>query len=326
MDRAEAQRRFQKADKLYTYGRFEDVLLELETLEQYFPDNHRLLNAKARTLEQLGRHSEALAVCDRLLNNFNYEKIRPIRNRLAETISSGGDAPQRAFWGNEPNPGPGSPAPSAGPDSGDEDKPRRFRIKPIRLLLLLAIIALMYFGYLPYWLGGGLIAAYFILMIAIKVLFGSLVKKIFSAPFKMKGKALAGATCHVHGFQWTEGPAVQVDSEDEEAEGAPDPNLRYAWIEVTITPPEQSEGFISWEPGELMLAPLSMSLKGLDDLEGCFQVQDVKLVVNGLDREDDPGKYEGPQRLKVLVGVPREETAFKFVYYFEQFGEVRLTG
>jgi len=87
MDRVEAQRRFAKADKLFLFGRYEDVLVELEALDEHYPGNHRLLNARARTLAKLGRISEALAICDWLLDEFQYEKIRPFREQLARELS-----------------------------------------------------------------------------------------------------------------------------------------------------------------------------------------------------------------------------------------------
>ncbi|MBX3176963.1 MAG: hypothetical protein KF886_06375 [Candidatus Hydrogenedentes bacterium] len=339
MDSREAQDRFRKADKLFTYGRYEDVLVELEALEQHFPSNHRLLNAKARTFEQLGRLSESLAVCDRLLNEFRYEKIQPVRDRVAAALTRQNAAPQQAFWANEPAAEDAEEIPEAEDASNDAPAAeRRFRIKPVRLALLAAVLAAMYFGYISYLTGGILIAGWFILVFLVKKLVGALFMRLFTTPFRMKGKALAGATCTVHGHAWAEKPAdadgngedEDEDEDEDEGEGegcngAPDRPLRYVWIDVTITPQPRTSGFTHWEPGELMLAPLSMRYKGLDDMDKCFGVRDIKLVVDGQIQEEEGMKYHGPLRLRILAGVPEDESAFKFVYYFEQFGEIHLT-
>lgn len=327
MDSREAQDRFRKADKLFTYGRYEDVLVELETLERHFPDNHRLLNARARTLEQLGRLSESLAVCDRLLNEFSYEKIQPVRDRVAAALARENAAPQQAFWGNEPAAEDAEEIPEAGEASEEEPAAeRRFRVKPIRLALLAAVLAAMYFGYISYWTGGILIAGWFVLVFLVKKLMGALFMRLFTTPFRMKGKALAGATCTVHGHEWAEKPANdEGEEEDEGGNGAPARPLRYVWLDVTITPQPRTSGFTHWEPGELMLAPLSMRYKGLDDMDNCFGVRDIKLVVDGQIQEEEGMKYHGPLRIRLLAGVPEDESTFKFVYYFEQFGEIHLT-
>jgi len=332
MDKSEAERRFQKADKLFTYGRYEDALAELQALDASFPSNHRVLNARVRTLEQLQRYEEALALCDRLVNELGYEKAQTMRERLAEEVARSTAAPQQAFWSNQAEPMPASPvqnAPSADTPlekeilSDEEPAKRRFKLKPVRLLILIGLVAGMYLGYVPYWLGGGLIGFYFIMKYIVIGLIGKwLMLKIFTAPFKMKGKALQGATCQLNGHEWTEKPATtEGGSEDEEVPTVP---LRYVWLDVSIMPQERTQGFTHWEPGELALAPASLKYTGLDDMEKCFTVQDIKLVVDGQEMPEEGMKYHGPQRLKMLFGVPLDQDSFKFVYYFEQFGELRL--
>ena len=339
MDKSEAERRFQKADKLYTYGRFEDALADLDALDSAFPNNHRVLNARVRTLEQLQRYDEALALCDRLVNELGYQKAQTMKDRLAEEVARAGSAPQDAFWSNEPGPAP-SPSPIAPPAlspvtvvaAGAESLPdapakRRFKLKPVRLIILLGLIAGMYLGYVPYWLGGGLIGAYFVIKYILIGLIGKwLIFKIFTAPFKMKGKALEGATCQLHGHEWTEKPAsiAEEEQDGDEDDVKPFVPLRYVWLDVTITPQERTQGFTHWEPGELALAPLGLKYTGLDDMEKCFSVHNIKVIVDGQEAEEEGMKYHGPVRLKMLFGVPLDQDAFKFVYYFEQFGELKL--
>ncbi len=315
MDKKEAKTRFEKADKLYTHGRYEDALADLDAIEVHFPDNHRILNAQARTLERLQRYDRALAICDRLLNEFQYEKVRPLRENISVAMRNVPPPLPQA----KPVQPPTGEATIQEDDSMDEREPR-FKIKPVRLIILIALCAGMYFGYVPIWLGAGLIVFYFV----VKVLIGAAIRKLFSAPFKMKGKALAGATCVLHGFEWTERPA-DADWSDDEEEEAPAEDLRYVWLDLTITPQEKSEGFTYWEPGELMLAPTDRPIKGLEDLENCFQVEDVKLVHDGQVSDDEDGKYAGPQRLKLLAGIPHDKHQFALQYYFEQFGNIQLS-
>jgi hypothetical protein len=208
------------------------------------------------------------------------------------------------------------------------DAERRFRIKPVRLTLLAVVLAAMYFEYISYLTGGILIAAWFVLVFLVKKLVGALFVLLFTAPFRMKGKALSGATCMMHGHTWAEKPAdLEGDGEDDDegGNGTPARPLRYVWIDVTITPQPRTSGFTHWEPGELMLAPLSMRYRGMDDLDKCFGVREIQVVVDGQVREDGGTKYHGPQRFRILAGVPEDESVFKFVYYFEQFGEIHLT-
>lgn len=334
MDKSEAERRFQKADKLFTYGRFEDALAELDALDSAFPDNHRVLNAKVRTLEQLQHYDTAVTLCKRLVDDLGYEKARNLLERLEEAASRAGAAPQEAFWSNAPAPPASPPAvaspPAEAPESESAPKPPRkvhFKIKPVRLLILIGLSAGMYLGYVPYWLGGGIIGTYFFVKyILIRVIGKWLMLKVFTAPFKMKGKALAGATCQLHGFEWTEKPAEASEEEGDEEDAKPFKPLRYVWLDVSIVPEERTQGFTHWEPGELALAPANLKYTGLDDMEKCFTVHSIKMMLDGQEVDEEGMKYHGPQRLKMLFGLPMDQNDFKFVYYFEQFGEVKLSG
>lgn len=316
MDKSEAQIRFKKADRLFKLGRFEDTLDELEAIDRAFPNNHRVLNAQARTLGELRRFEQGLAVCDRLLAEFQYEKIRPLREHFVQKIGSMAATPAMQAATPEGTP-PMSDQESFHEHSEDTGNPR-FSIKPIRLLLLVAIVAGMATGYVPPWIGGVLIGGYFLAKFAIS----ALLKRLFTAPFKMKGKALAGADCTLHGVEWTTRPTWDED----EAFGGdgPEQPLRYAWLDVTITPADNNSGFTHWEPGELMLAPADLKFKGLDSLDHCYEVLDVKLAGANGHEEDEIGKYEGAQRLKLLVGIPENVNKFRFVYYVEAFGHVNL--
>ena len=322
MDRSEAELRFSEANSLYLQGEYARALDILLELERVFPGNHRIIKAKAQTLFKIGRHQEALHLCDRLIIDFGYEKARVYRDKIASEM--GHEEPASLPIPAEP---PALPADIDSPADMEREqeelplpKKTRFRIKPVRLAILVALIAGMYFGRIPYWLGGGLVAAYFL----IKLVMRAAIYRLFTIPFKMKGQALEDATVEMHGFEWTEKPAsTSSDDEDEEVEGPRAP-LRYACLDVTITPLVRPRGFTHWEPGELVLASANKKVRGLDDLDTCHRIHAVKFITDGQERDDEGYKVHGPQRLKVLAGLPEGETEFKFVYYTEVFGTISL--
>ncbi|MBM3289666.1 MAG: tetratricopeptide repeat protein, partial [Candidatus Hydrogenedentes bacterium] len=139
MPNSDAHERFQAASNLYTAGAYADALEIIQELVQQFPDNVNLLKALARTLAKLGRTDEAVAICDRLESEFGYARARAYRDRI--TGKSRDDVPTIAF---EP-PAADDEAPPVeltelgGDDEDGKPAKRRFRIKPVRLGLLLLV-------------------------------------------------------------------------------------------------------------------------------------------------------------------------------------------
>lgn len=312
MDRVAANRRFAEADALFRQGDYAESLVVLDELYDLYPEEHRLLRARAETLARLGRVDEALDTCDRLLDHFHYEKIRPLRDQL---LSRGapGDAPLPFM---PPDVRERSDELSEGDDEVMSSR-RRFRVKPVRLALLLAIVAGMYYQYVPYWLGIGLIAGYLIVRWAI----ARAIRRLFMMPFRMKGQALAGATVEVHAV--TPAPMPVADDEADDDGPAPE-SLRWVYIDATIHPKPRTHGFILWEPGELVIAPASVDCRSLDDLDRCIGIHRCWIVENGTIVEDEGMKYQGPLRIKIHVGLPSNEVSFRFVYYTETFGTLSI--
>ena len=328
MGQSEAERRFADASELYKTGRYEEALALISELDYEFPGNIHLLKAKARTLAKLGRTAEAIAVCDLLELDLGYDKARTFRKQL-ESKAAGG-VPTIAFDPNQYGESDDDTPPVDMTQIGGEESAeqtagkKRFRIKPVRLGLLILIVAGMYFGYVNYYVGGGIIVAYFAIKLIIKLAFGKALEALFSIPFRMKGRALEGATAELHGFEWAEKPkAAEADDDDEEAK-KPKVPLRYAWLDVTITPQVRTQGFRHWEPGELMVAPTTVKIRKLGDMDKCFQIHDIKLVSDGKEEDDEGYKLNGPQRLKMLAEVPEGATALSFYYYGFGFGNLRV--
>lgn len=143
-------------------------------------------------------------------------------------------------------------------------------IKPRRLIPLILLMLGMALGKIPVWFGGGLLVVYF----GTKYMINRFVQRLIMIPFSLKGKALAGATVEVHGYEWTEPPR----QEGEVVINMEGVQLRYAWIDVTVTPPETSEGFIHWEPTDLMLCPTWFKIKKVSDLDVCLGVEEVRFI------------------------------------------------
>ena len=327
MGESKAEVRFRQASQLYMDGRYEEALALISELDNEFPGSVNLLKAKARALAKLGRLSEAIAVCDRLERELGYEKARVFRKQLETKVNGG--VPTISFDSNGAGANDDDDTPAVemteipGAESGDEPTKKRFRIKPVRLVLLLLIIAGTYLGYIDYYVGGGIIAAYFIVKFGLKILFGAALKSLLSIPFKMKGKALDGATAELHGFEWAEKPKDADAGDDEDEPRKVKGPLRYAWLDVIITPQPRSSGFTHWEPGEIMIAPGTLKIRKLDDMDKCFRIYDIKIIADdGQEQEDEGFKLGGQQRLKMLAEFPANAESLRFFYYGYGFGDL----
>ena len=225
----------------------------------------------------------------------------------------------------------------------------------IRLILFVVIALFVIVGGLAvalYHFFGwkGLIAFPFILIVAVwvaKIVISNLVKKFALGLFGMKAGALKGAAMNVHSIRSVPKPpepAPERDEDDEsdesrkelgngnESEGEdevdsetvePETPKDYVELDVTITPKGDSCNSI-WEPTELILT--SERIKSLEDLEGkeVGTTHSVEIWNGSAFGPDDPGKYPGEQRLKIIFEVnPGAQQAWLH-YYNETIGELRL--
>ncbi len=302
MDSREATEKFRWADDLFRAHEWARALGVLEELDAVYPNERKVLFPMARCLAELRRFDDAILICDRLIAEHNHDRAARLRARLLEHLGRPAACPMDV-----------AEAPT---------KPKRFRIKPVRVFLLLSIAAAMWQEWMPIWLGGGLIAAYFLFGFAL----GFVVRRLFEIPFKMKAAALRGASAEVHSVQATEAPPpVELDDEDEE-EGQKGERAYYL-VEATITPraPVPGQAFRGWEPGELAVADAKDRIRNLDDHDKTFGIHQLWFIEDGKAIEDEGMKVGGPCRLRFVVGVPNRVTHCKFVYYSECFGEFALT-
>lgn len=307
MKNKEATERFQEADTLYRAGDYAQALENLESINDAFPGERRILYPLARCYARMDRDEEALAICERLIDDFDFDKAVHLKKRIASKADFRAepvdDLEELELGELEEN------------EDGEES---RFRVKPVRLALLVLIVLAVYLEWMPLWLGIAMVACYFAVRMAISI--G--LRKLFETPFKMKAKALANAEAEVHVVTPTEAPRHDSDYDDEGEATGP---RNWYWIDVTITPTGKSEGFQYWEPGELALADQRARIRTLDDLDDTYAVREVLVLDGDQELEWDGSKYGGPMRLKLHVGLPRDMQYAQFVYYTEAFGDVRLS-
>jgi hypothetical protein len=164
---------------------------------------------------------------------------------------------------------------------------------------------------------------------------------MFQQMFKMKSQVLQGASIEVHSVTHAAAPArpllehhEESDEESEEEEnGGPPPrspgSLAWYCIDVTIIPKRLAGPMTHWDVDDLRLlagnarVPRDVSE---EDKEEDFELSEVEIEENGQFRLAEEGKYTGRQRLRFLVGLPRDLREAKFRYYFEEFGRISLPG
>lgn len=101
-------------------------------------------------------------------------------------------------------------------------------------------------------------------------------------------------------------------------------------LEVTIEPKPATGHFSHWEPGELLLVDINKATdpeslnRDESDADELVIMHDYALKVEGAFIEDEYGKHEGPQTLRLIVGALPEADRLKFQYYFESFGNISL--
>jgi len=176
----------------------------------------------------------------------------------------------------------------------------------------------VYFNLYPFWLGAiviGILAFYLVLSFLMQYV----LQRLFTKPFKLKGKALADAKAEIAGVATApKPPADALDESDDRA-------FVYYFIDVRIVPAAQSKGFTHWEPGELLIAPADLAIDDVDDLNRCFPLFDVQFNDNGTLTPYDGGKYQGPLALRLHVGLDPRQDDYQFAYYFETFGAFKLS-
>jgi hypothetical protein len=231
----------------------------------------------------------------------------------------------------------------------------------LRLILLAIVGMFVAVGVLAvalfhFWGWRGLVAFPFIILAflwAAKFLVKNLVKKFALSLFGMKARALRGATMNIHSIKSVSRPPEREpepdDADDEDAEledgeqkeampvaeavatmnpvmkatTKPEDPKDYAELDVTITPTPNAGNSV-WEPAEFILA--SSKIKSLADIadKEVGSVHSVEVWNGSAFGSDDPGKYPGEQRLKIIFEVKPGSNAAWLYYYNEPIGHLNL--
>ena len=221
-----------------------------------------------------------------------------------------------------------------------------FRLILIALLAVLVLIGGIAVCLFHFWGWKGLIAFPFIVVVLVwlaKVVIGKLFKRLALGLFGIKSGVLRGATMNVHSARAIPKPPdpepgpdpdeddesddeSETDDEDSNADDEPeelDSPKDYVEVDVTITP-KGDAGDSVWEPTELMLTTEKItSLADLEEKEA-GTTHSVEIWNGTAFGPDDPGKYPGEQRLKIIFAVKPGTTRAWLHYYSEPIGELTL--
>lgn len=199
------------------------------------------------------------------------------------------------------------------------------------LAVLVGLLLAVSFGVSMLWrtIGWLSIPVLLLLIVAggfgLKLLFVRFLKKLFLAPFQLKGAALKGAEARIH-------EVLALDGE-----GA----RRRMRMDVTIVPQNNPETpFQHWEFGELRLVPFGTPSgppkeeaddkpstddeveSGLDRDE--VGLEQLEILTDGMWTEYQGEKTAGPLRVRFVAAVPEDLARVSFRYYFEVFGDVAV--
>lgn len=200
----------------------------------------------------------------------------------------------------------------------------------MKMIILLSFLAMsvgavLAIKYLPWWALLGLVA---VLAVVAKFAVKKLLRKAILIPFKMKGAALRGATVEILSLVPVEAPTALEDSPDTGAEASSAGRSFYE-LDVTIKPSEQVDGpFQGWELGEIRLVKPESRIdpnsdESSDEDDSC-RIERFDVWQEGAFVVDEGWKFQGPQRLKLLLAVKPGTRSLKFRYYFEEFGQLVL--
>jgi hypothetical protein len=189
------------------------------------------------------------------------------------------------------------------------------------LFMVLAAGVVVAVRMLPWWAVPALFAA---LALAVVITLRWGLTRLLKLPFKAKGAVLRDATVDVHSIERAEAQTPEPSKEPGLA-GAPGPHEHFR-LDVTITPRAPSGPFTLWEPGELRIVGQDARTGEPKPGEAHFDVRIFEVLEDGHFEQDSGMKYEGPQRLRLMVGVPPGQRRLRFRYYFEVFGSISLPG
>ena len=90
MTKAEAEKKFADADRLYREEKFGEALVLLNELDRTFPNDRNIMYPRARCLSKMDRYEEALDLCNQLILMHNHDRAQDLKSRILERDKAGG--------------------------------------------------------------------------------------------------------------------------------------------------------------------------------------------------------------------------------------------
>lgn len=184
----------------------------------------------------------------------------------------------------------------------------------------------------------GAIGGFAVFALALKAI-GKAIKnkflKLGESLFEAKSVVLRDASVTVHSVQVAPKPEpTEEQNEISTADNAATAPTQFYFVDVTIVPKpvDGATPFQCWDCTELELVSFSAPERSVETYssEAGSEHQCAIHSVVPVDEagaqgsEDEAGKSDGAQRLRLHVEVPQAWEHLKFQYYFESFGEVRV--
>ncbi len=192
----------------------------------------------------------------------------------------------------------------------------------MRMIFLLVTVAtavvVVLIRLLPWW---AVVTLFVILALVARSLFRWGLPRLLRLPFAAKGAVLRDAVVLVHSIEPVDAPSAALAAEQHEIDAERREHVR---LEVTITPRTPTGAFTLWEPGELRIVGAGARSGEPEADEADYDVESLEIQVEGRYQPDSGMKYQGPQRLRLLVAVPPDQRGLRFRYYFEILGNVSL--
>jgi hypothetical protein len=188
-----------------------------------------------------------------------------------------------------------------------------FLMFTVATVVVIALIRL-----LPWW---AVVALFAILALAARSLFRWGLPRLLRLPFAAKGAVLRDAVVEVHSIEPIDAPSAALADRQDEIDSGPREHVR---LEVTITPRTPTGAFTLWEPGELRIVGADARSGDPEADEAACDIESLEIQDEGGYQPDSGMKYQGPQRLRLLVAVPPDQRGLRFRYYFEILGNVSL--
>lgn len=210
---------------------------------------------------------------------------------------------------------------------------------PIKSLLLFGFflfvaVVIAAFAYLAWYQACAVTAIAFLFLCGatfrlIRFALGRL-EKLAVQLFQIKSQVLRNATADIHSVRAIPSPQANLQPLMNDDNEAPldEPDLVWYEVEFTIFPdPRQAGQMKHWDLDDLCVVPLSAAArKWPSEEEPADEMTPTSmlLIENGEPLEAEGSKLHGPQRLRMEIGLPKGISDWKFSYYFETFGHIRL--